>query len=311
VDGDGIPNGQDPDVDGDGKPNGEDFDDIDGDGIPNDRDPDIDGDGIPNDKDSDMDGDGIPNGEDPDMDGDGIPDDKGSGSGGGGNSGGGSNSGNGGGSNSGGSGSGGNSSTGTGTGTGTTDTGTTSTTETTPADDVAATDETDGNVTNVTPNPDSALFEEGQSSQITETQTIGVQSFEDAGVPITEIGGARVPLYGLEGLKSWGMSNLAFLLVTLFIAIRSILQLLALRRRNSRLDVWESGEKVRKGWFIPEMALAAVGLALFLITEDFSGVMTIVDANATLQTAVMAGVVAMHRLAFRDVTKAGASKAAV
>ena len=41
-------------------PNG----DIDGDGIPNNEDPDIDGDGIPNGLDPDIDGDGIPNAQD-------------------------------------------------------------------------------------------------------------------------------------------------------------------------------------------------------------------------------------------------------
>jgi hypothetical protein len=50
--------------------------DIDGDGIPNDQDPDMDGDGIPNDQDPDMDGDGIPNASDPDANSNGIPDDE-------------------------------------------------------------------------------------------------------------------------------------------------------------------------------------------------------------------------------------------
>ena len=47
-------------------------DDIDGDGIPNGDDPDVDGDGIPNGEDPDVDGDGVPNGDDPDVDGDGV-----------------------------------------------------------------------------------------------------------------------------------------------------------------------------------------------------------------------------------------------
>lgn len=75
LDGDGVPNDEDPDVDDDGIPNGDDRD-IDGDGIPNDQDPDMDADGIPNEQDSDMDGDGKPNGEDDDIDGDGIPNDQ-------------------------------------------------------------------------------------------------------------------------------------------------------------------------------------------------------------------------------------------
>ena len=62
-DGDGIPNGSDPDVDGDGTPNTSDKD-IDGDGIENKNDPDIDGDGISNGIDPDADGDGIPDAED-------------------------------------------------------------------------------------------------------------------------------------------------------------------------------------------------------------------------------------------------------
>lgn len=61
------------DIDGDGIPNSEDPD-IDGDGIPNDIDPDIDGDGIPNESDPDQDGDGINDEDDPDDDNDGTPD---------------------------------------------------------------------------------------------------------------------------------------------------------------------------------------------------------------------------------------------
>ncbi len=48
--------------------------DLDGDGIPNGEDPDVDGDGIPNGQDGDDDGDGIPDNEDDDDNGDGIPD---------------------------------------------------------------------------------------------------------------------------------------------------------------------------------------------------------------------------------------------
>jgi hypothetical protein len=113
LDGDGVPDSEDPDVDGDGVPNEEDAfprdpkesedgdgdgvgdnedefpndpgesKDSDGDGVGNNSDPDIDGDGIPNEVDPDMDGDGVPNGEDDfprdpefdgDLDGDGVPD---------------------------------------------------------------------------------------------------------------------------------------------------------------------------------------------------------------------------------------------
>ena len=77
TDGDGIPNGSDPDVDGDSIFNGSDPD-VDGDGflngdpISNFHDPDVDGDGIPNGIDNDVDGDGLVNTFDFDIDGDGI-----------------------------------------------------------------------------------------------------------------------------------------------------------------------------------------------------------------------------------------------
>ncbi|XP_021711628.1 uncharacterized protein LOC5577238 isoform X3 [Aedes aegypti] len=93
LDGDGIPNDQDPDDDNDGIPDSQDNDDDndgipdaedmddDNDGVPDSVDPDskmlandLDGDGIPNDKDDDDDNDGIPDSEDPDDDNDGVPD---------------------------------------------------------------------------------------------------------------------------------------------------------------------------------------------------------------------------------------------
>ncbi|XP_055590758.1 serine-aspartate repeat-containing protein F-like [Uranotaenia lowii] len=93
LDGDGIPNDQDPDDDNDGIPDTQDEDDDndgvpdakdmddDNDGIPDSEDPDskmtandLDGDGIPNDQDDDDDNDGIPDAEDPDDDNDGVLD---------------------------------------------------------------------------------------------------------------------------------------------------------------------------------------------------------------------------------------------
>ncbi|XP_055621605.1 uncharacterized protein LOC129765373 isoform X2 [Toxorhynchites rutilus septentrionalis] len=80
LDGDGIPNDQDPDDDNDGIPDSQDDDD-DNDGIPDAQDMDDDNDGIPDSADvdskmtaNDLDGDGIPNDQDDDDDNDGIPD---------------------------------------------------------------------------------------------------------------------------------------------------------------------------------------------------------------------------------------------
>jgi len=88
MDGDGVPDSEDPDIDGDGVDNEEDafprdaseHKDTDGDGIGDNKDPDIDGDGLDNADDafpedpnewSDMDGDGIGDNSDDDIDGDG------------------------------------------------------------------------------------------------------------------------------------------------------------------------------------------------------------------------------------------------
>ncbi|XP_021711627.1 uncharacterized protein LOC5577238 isoform X2 [Aedes aegypti] len=80
LDGDGIPNDQDPDDDNDGIPDSQDNDD-DNDGIPDAEDMDDDNDGVPDSVDpdskmlaNDLDGDGIPNDQDDDDDNDGIPD---------------------------------------------------------------------------------------------------------------------------------------------------------------------------------------------------------------------------------------------
>lgn len=71
TDGDGIPNGTDPDDDGDGTPDTTD-EDVDGDGTIEDRsNPDTDNDGTPDSTDPDDDGDGTPDISDPDSNGDG------------------------------------------------------------------------------------------------------------------------------------------------------------------------------------------------------------------------------------------------
>lgn len=75
IDGDGLPNVEDPDVDGDGRPNEID-DDIDGDGRANDEDDDPDGDGDAGEEDPDEDGDGLSDRFDLDDDGDGEADDE-------------------------------------------------------------------------------------------------------------------------------------------------------------------------------------------------------------------------------------------
>ena len=93
LDGDGIPDINDPDIDGDGTPNDEDAfprdpaedTDTDGDGIGNNADDDDDNDGTPDSEDAfpldptedtDTDGDGIGDNTDPDIDGDGTPNDE-------------------------------------------------------------------------------------------------------------------------------------------------------------------------------------------------------------------------------------------
>ncbi len=73
TDGDGIPDDQDADDDNDGTADGDEAD-RDGDGIIDDRDSDDDNDGIPDDVEPDADGDGIINDDDPDDDNDGIRD---------------------------------------------------------------------------------------------------------------------------------------------------------------------------------------------------------------------------------------------
>jgi uncharacterized repeat protein (TIGR02543 family) len=126
---------------------------------------------------------------------------------------------------------------------------------------------------------------------------------------VIDIGGVEVPLLDSEDAASLGFVNIMCLIIMLAAVTRSLTRYATARRRDGRLREhdWESDSRegrIRSNWLAPEVVLAMVGALVFFLTENFSGRMSLLDAYTSLQTAIMAGVIVLHRLASRDLAKA-------
>jgi uncharacterized repeat protein (TIGR02543 family) len=93
----------------------------------------------------------------------------------------------------------------------------------------------------------------------------------DAGVPLVGIGENGVPLVGIEGYAFWSLVDLAIVLAGILFAVW---QIFAYRRRRDEYDrispEAETNKPVRR-MFILMLVAALANVALFLLTQDFTG----------------------------------------
>jgi hypothetical protein len=58
--------------------------------------------------------------------------------------------------------------------------------------------------------------------------------------------------------------------------------------------------ETRGQYLAPEALLAAIGIAVFCLTEDMTATMVIADVWTAVSAAILAGIVIFHRLATRE-----------
>jgi uncharacterized repeat protein (TIGR02543 family) len=148
------------------------------------------------------------------------------------------------------------------------------------------------NETTVTRNQDPVdLSEEPASNEprVVDQRKLAEISAEQ-GIPTLGIGDSGIPLFGPAGYGCWALVDLLLAVAGLILLMLAISRAV-LRRRS------DAGLRVRIGFVIGEIALAAISTAVFLITQDMSMPMVMLDAWSILLTIALAAEIACIRLA--------------
>lgn len=104
-----------------------------------------------------------------------------------------------------------------------------------------------------------------------------------AGGPVITLGGLEVPLYPMLDILSWALLNLVLAILGGLIAITAIIRVLLNARKKkeeseenqAHFEAEEEGQEenesdksTRKAWFIITLILGAVGVVIFILTQD-------------------------------------------
>jgi amino acid transporter len=122
-----------------------------------------------------------------------------------------------------------------------------------------------------------------------------VEAFRADGVPILP---GNIPLFGKNSLAYWALLNLIFVAMGIAFALLNGARAIANRRRRNQ--GMEYSLETRGQYLAPEALLAAIGIAVFCLTEDMTATMVIADVWTAVSAAILAGIVIFHRLATRE-----------
>lgn len=112
-------------------------------------------------------------------------------------------------------------------------------------------------------------------------------------VPSTSIGNSQVPYYSGGLFGSWSVINLILVVAGALIALYTILKLALTRRSEDgeRLEANDETAKSRKKkltWMIATAIFAIGGIAIFILTQDTSATMVLVDMWTIVNTFLFA-----------------------
>ncbi|MDR0817228.1 MAG: hypothetical protein LBN35_01165, partial [Clostridiales Family XIII bacterium] len=107
---------------------------------------------------------------------------------------------------------------------------------------------------------------------------------EKEAIPVLGIGPDGVPLYGPKGFDSWSLADLilavAGIILTLIVMASAALKRKKEKKESYRefeYDETDTYKKAKKRWLFLLGALAAAGVILFLLTQDISLPMVLLD----------------------------------
>jgi hypothetical protein len=111
------------------------------------------------------------------------------------------------------------------------------------------------------------------------------------GVPIFNINGMEVPLYAFPGMSDWALINLILAIVGAVIAA------ITLRRVHSQRQEETTPKHL---WIIPVIALAIVGIIVFVLTQDMNAMIVLWDQWTIVNVIVFAGVIITSKLSVKQ-----------
>jgi uncharacterized repeat protein (TIGR02543 family) len=131
---------------------------------------------------------------------------------------------------------------------------------------------------------------------------------QDNGIPTLGFGDGGVPLYGPKGFSSWSLVDLILAAVGVVLAVYFVLKF-ALRRKNREDDEdvsyfrengveREEEKKARVSWLIGAILLAVISVVLFILTQDTSMPMVLLDWWTIVFAVILAAEFAVTRRVF-------------
>jgi H+/gluconate symporter-like permease len=116
---------------------------------------------------------------------------------------------------------------------------------------------------------------------------------------MVDLGDAQIPLGPLDGMNSWALVNLVLSAIGIVLAIMALVRFLVTRRRREEEssdeyleDLALSEEEQRKQgrlrviYFVAIMLSAVAGVATFLLTQNMSYTMVLIDWWSALHGAL-------------------------
>jgi hypothetical protein len=133
-----------------------------------------------------------------------------------------------------------------------------------------------------------------------------VQALRAAGVPVLDLGGLEIPLVGGQGFDTWALVNLILTIAGVILLI-AVLILWVRKRRDeaedrefiyggSAEDGSEDEKKSGKLWFIIAAAMSVLAVIFFIITEDMTKTMVLLDKWTIVNAVILAAeIIAVNR----------------
>lgn len=141
---------------------------------------------------------------------------------------------------------------------------------------------------------------------------------EEQNIPVFNIVGNKIPLYGERGSLSWALVNLILVIVGLLLAIATIIRVVA-RRKNKgegrQMDIYPESHRasrivpksrnkqkknVRFSCFAATVILAIIGGIVFLLTENMSFPMVLLDVWTIVNALILLAVLVFMVIVFKQ-----------
>jgi len=130
----------------------------------------------------------------------------------------------------------------------------------------------------------------------------------ESGMPTINIGNLSVPLAPAQGLNHlvWALINLLLAVAGILLAFGAVMRAIGRRKQEkdfAEIEYTNDGEdkqkKSRFGWLIILCVVAVVGIVVFLLTQDMTRLMVLVDNWTIVNAIIFAAALISNKFAFK------------